>query len=83
MAGLGQTMHTEDVQAIIKIIEAGQDITAIIEVVMGIVPEASKGMVDLIIITIIEGEVIETKTMIGIGVGHMKDRIGTEEIVET
>ena len=42
-AGLGQTMHTEDVQDIVKIIEAGQDMITIIEVVMGIVPEVTKG----------------------------------------
>ena len=29
-----------------------------------------------------EGVVTDIKIMIGIGVGHMKDRIGTEETVE-
>ena len=37
-------------------------------------------MGDRIIIT--EGETIEIKTMIGIGVGHMKDRIETEGTIE-
>ena len=39
-------------------------------------------MGDVIIITVIEWEVIEIKIMMGTGVGHMKDRIGTEEKVE-
>ena len=34
------------------------------------------------IIVITEEVVIEIKVMIGIGVGHIKDRVGTEETVE-
>ena len=79
---LGQTMHTEDIQDIVKIIETGQDIILIIEVVTDIVQEVTRDMGDIIII--IEGVVIEIKIMIGIGigVGHTKDRIGIEETVE-
>ena len=43
-ADLGQTMSTKDTQDITKIIEAGQDIILIIEVVMGTIHEAIKGM---------------------------------------
>ena len=78
---LGQTMHTEDVQDIVKIIEAGQDMILIIEVVMGIMQEVIQGL-EGIIIVIIEEVVIEIKITIEIGVGHMKDRIETEETVE-
>ena len=48
---------------------------------MVIVHKVIKGMGD-IIIKIIEGVVIEIKVTKGIGVGHMKDRIETVEIVE-
>ena len=34
------------------------------------------------IIIITEGETLEIKIMIGIGVGHMKDRIETEWMIE-
>ena len=67
---------------IVKNIKAGQDIIIIIEAVMGIVQEVTKGMVDFIIIIIIEGVAIEIKIMMGTGVGHMKERIGIEETVE-
>ena len=43
---------------------------------MGTICEAIKGMGDRIIMIITEGLVIEIKVTIGIGVGHMKDRIG-------
>ena len=52
--------------------EARQDIILIMEVVMGITQEVIKGMRGLII-TIIEGKVIEVKITIGIGVGHMRE----------
>ena len=48
--GLGQTMCTEDVWDIIKIIEAEQDIILIIEVIMCIICKVIKGMGDIIII---------------------------------
>ena len=64
-----------------KIIEAGQGIIPIIEVDIGITQEVIKGMEGLTI-TIIEGEVIEVKIMIGIGVGHMKDKTEIAETVE-
>ena len=77
-AVLGQIMSTEDAQDIIKVIEAEQDTILIIEVVMGTILQAIKGMGDIIIMMIItEGVVIEIKVMIGIGVGHMKERKGT------
>ena len=63
-----------------KIIEAGQGMILIIEVTMGII-EVIKGIGDLKI-TITEGEVIEVKIIIGIGVGHMKDKVEIEGTVE-
>ena len=81
-ASLGQTMHTEDMQDIIKIIEAGQDMILIIEVVTDIVQEVTKVMGDIMMIITIEGVVTEFKIMIGTGVGHVKDRIKMEETVE-
>ena len=75
----GPTMCTEVIQDIIKIVEAGKDIILIIEVVMDIIHEVIKDMAEIIIIT--EEVVIEVKVMIGIGVGHMKNRIETEETI--
>ena len=75
--GSDSTMHIGDGQDMDKIIEVGQDMILIIEVVMDIIQEVVKGMLDLII-TIIEGEIREVKIMIGIGVGHTKDRIDIE-----
>ena len=74
-------MCTEDIQDIIKIIEVGQDMILVIEVVMGIIQEVIQGM-EGIIIVIIEEVVIEIKITIEIGVGHMKDRIEMEETAE-
>ena len=74
-------MHIEDVQGIIKIIEVGQDMILVIEVVMGIIQDIIKGM-DGIIIVITEEVVLEIKITIEIGVGYMKDRIEMEETVE-
>ena len=78
---LGQTMHTEDVQDIVKIIEVGQDMILITEVVMGIIQEAIKGMGGQTI-AITEGETSEVKIMIGLEVGHTKDREEIEGTVE-
>ena len=64
-----------------KIIEAGQYIILIIEVVMGITQEVIKGMGDLII-TMVQREIIEVKIMIGIGLGHMRDRTEIEGTAE-
>ena len=80
--GLGQTVHTEDDQGIDKTIEVGQDMILIIEVVTDIIQEVIKGMGDRIIIRTIEGEMLEIKIMIEIGVGHTKDRIEMEGMVE-
>ena len=76
--GLDQTMYTEDVQGMDKTIEVGQDI---IEVVMDTIQEVIKGMEERIIITT-EGETLDIKIVIETGVGHMKDRIEIERIVE-
>ena len=64
-----------------KTIEVGQGMILIIEVAMGIIQEAIRGMGDQII-TIIEGETSEVKIMIGIEVGHTKDREEKEGTVE-
>ena len=53
----------------------------IIEVVMDIIWEVIKGMGDRIIITT-EGDNLEIKIMIEIEVGHSKDRIEMEGMVE-
>ena len=45
-------MHTEDNQDIIKIIEAGQDMILVVEVVMGIIQEVIQGMEGIIIVII-------------------------------
>ena len=79
--GLGQTTHTEEDQGMENITEVDQDMILIIGVATDIIGEVIKNMGDRIIIT--EGETLEIKIMIGIGVGHMKDRIGTEEMIET
>ena len=73
-------MHTEDGQGMEKTIEVHQDMILNIEVVMAIIQEAIKGMGDRIIIT--EGETLEIKIMIGIGVGHTQDKIETEGMAE-
>ena len=44
--GSDQIMHTEDDQGMDKIIEVGQDMILIIELVMGIMQEVIKGMGD-------------------------------------
>ena len=79
-ASLGQTMHTEEIQDTIKIIEIEQDMILEIEVVMGIIQEAIQGMEGIIII---EEVVIEIKITINIGVGHMKDRIEMGELEDS
>ena len=48
---------------------------------MDIIEEVIKGLGDRIIITT-EGGILEIKIMIGIGVGHIKERIETEGMVE-
>ena len=58
-----------------KITEVGQGMVLTIGVVMDIIQEVIKNMGDQIVIT--EGETLEIKIVIGIGVGHMKDRIET------
>ena len=74
-------MCTEGIQDIIKIIEVGQDMILVIEVVMGIIQEVIQGMGGIIVV-IIEEVVIENKITIEIGVGHKKDRTEMEEAVE-
>ena len=79
--GLDQTMHTEDDKGMDKTTELGQVMILIIEVVTDIIREVVKGMGDKIIITT-EGETLEIKITIEIGVGHTKDRIEMEGQVE-
>ena len=79
--GPGQITLIVEGQDTDKIIEAGQDIILIIEVVMAIAQGVIKGMGNLIIIMVQE-EVMEVTITIGIGVGHMRDRLEMEEIVE-
>ena len=78
--GLDQTTCTEDDQGMDKTIEVGQDMILIVEVVTDIIQEVIKGMENRIIITT-EGETLEIKIIIEIGVGHMKDRIEIEGMV--
>ena len=79
--GSDQTMHTEDDQGMDKTIEVGQDKILIIEVATGIIQEVIKGMGGQII-AMTERETLEAKIMIGIGVGHMKDRTEIEGTAE-
>ena len=78
--GLGQTTHTEEDQGMDKITEVGQDMILIIGVVTDIIWEVISDTVDRIIKT--EGEILEAKITIGIGVGHMRDKIETEGMTE-
>ena len=75
-------MLTEIIQDIIKPLEVGQGIVQIIEAIMVTIQEVIKGMGEIIITTIIEGVIIGTEVMIGIGVGHMKGRVEKGEIIE-
>ena len=79
--GSDQTMHTEDDQGMDKIIDVGQDMILIIEVAIDIMQGVTKGMGGLTITTI-EGEASEIKIVIGIGVGHTKDKTEIEGTVE-
>ena len=79
---LDQTTNTADDQGMDKIIEIGQDMILIIEVVMDTIQEVIKGMGDRIIIITTERQTLEIKIMIAIGVGHTKGRIETEGTVE-
>ena len=79
--GSDQTTCTEDNQGMGKTIEVGQGMILIIEVDMGIIHEAMKGMGGWII-TIKEGGILEIKITTGIGVGHTKDRTEIEGTVE-
>ena len=78
--GLGETTNTEEDQGVDKITEVGQDTILTIGGVTDIMCEVIKDMGDRIIIT--EGETLEIKVMMGRGVGHMKDRIETEGMIE-
>ena len=78
---LDQTTCREDDRGMYKTIQVGHDMILIIEVVTDIIQEVIKGMGDRIIITT-EGETLEIKIMMEIGVGHTKDRIEIEEMVE-
>ena len=71
-------MHIEDIQDKVKIMEVGQDMILITEVVMGIIQEVIKGM-EGIIVGITEVVAIVIKIMIEIGVGHMKDKMESKD----
>ena len=71
---------TEDDQGMDKTIEVGQDMILIIEAATGIIQEVVRGMGDQIIK--IEGETLEAKIMIEIGVGHTKYGTEPKETVE-
>ena len=73
--------HNKDDQSMDKTIEVGQDMILITEVVTYIIWEVIKGMGDKIIITT-EGETLEIKITIQMGVRDMKDRIKMEDMVE-
>ena len=62
-------------------IEVGQDMILIIEVVTDIIYVVFKCMGDRIAL-ITEGETLEIDITIEIGVGHLKDRIEIEGMVE-
>ena len=79
--GSDQRTLTLDTQGMDKTIEVGEGMIVIIEVAMGIIQEVIKSKGGQII-GITEGETLEIKITVGIGVGHMKDRAETEEIVE-
>ena len=79
--GLVQTTHTEEDQGMDKIIEVGQDMILIIGVVMEIIWEVIGDMGDRIII--IEEETLGIRTMTEVGIDHMRDKIETEEMIET
>ena len=79
-AGLGPITCIEVDQDITKILEAGQDMVPIMEVVMDIICRVIKDKGDIIIIT--EEVIIEIKVSIGIGVGHLRDRLEMGETVE-
>ena len=61
-----------------KIIEVGQSMIQVIEVIMEIIWEATKGMGDKIILEMDSVETLETKAMRETGVGHM---IGKIEVI--
>ena len=77
---LGLIMCIGDVQYIIRTLEVGPGIILIIEVVTVTMHEVIRGMQEKI--AIIEGMIIGIKFTIGIGVEHLKDRIGVGEMIE-
>ena len=76
----GLIMHIGDAQYMVRTLETGQDIILITEVIMVITLEVVRGMQEIIII--IEEMIIGIEFMIGIGVGHLRDRIEVGEIIE-
>ena len=80
--GLSPITHIEDDQGMDKAIEVGQGMIPIIEIVTGIIQKIVRGMEDRIIIITTEGETLEIKIRIEIGVGHTKDRIEIEGMAE-
>ena len=71
-------IHLEEGQGMDKIIEVGQGMIWIIGVITETIWEVIRGMGDKIIIEMDSGEILETKAMRKVGVGHM---IGNLEII--
>ena len=78
--GLGQITYTEEDQGMDKITEVGQDMILTLGLVMEIIQEVIRDMGDIVMI--IEGETLGIKIMIGIGVGHMRDKVEIEDTIE-
>ena len=81
--GLGQTttgtMYREEGQGMDKIIEVGQDMILIIEVIMEIIWEVTWGIGNKLIMEVDSGVTSEIKAIKEKGVGHMIGKLGTIE----
>ena len=80
--GLGQIMYIEVIQDIIKTLEVEQGMFQMIEVVTVIIQEVIKGTEEIIITKTIEEAIIGIEVIIGIGIGHMKGRVGNITILQ-
>ena len=73
-------MHTEEGQGMDKIVEVGQDIILIIDVITEIMWEVTQSMGDKIIIETDSGVTLEITAMKETGVGHIIGKLGTIEV---
>ena len=78
-AGLGLIVITEVIQDTIKTLETECHIVPIVEVAMATMHEAIKGMKDIIIT---EEVAIGINPILEVGVGHLRDKVETEEMTE-